>query len=46
VYPRMFNSLIQLELELAAYVSWFNNDRVHSTLGYQSPVEYRVNDSL
>ncbi len=41
VYPRRFDTLDQLHLELEAYVFWFNNKRIHSTLGYLSPVEYR-----
>ncbi|MDF9824922.1 transposase InsO family protein, partial [Breznakia sp. PM6-1] len=41
-----FASLLNLEQELSAYVYWFNNKRVHSTLGYQSPVEYRQNMTL
>lgn len=41
VRPRCFESLEQLKLELAAYVYWFNNKRIHSTLGYLAPVEYR-----
>lgn len=41
VYPRRFDSLEQLELELAAYVYWYNNIRLHSTLNYMAPVEYR-----
>lgn len=46
VYPRIFESMKQLALELQTYISWFNNNRVHSTLGYQSPVEYRISNSL
>ncbi|MBP3223274.1 MAG: IS3 family transposase, partial [Actinomycetaceae bacterium] len=30
-----------LRLELNAYVWWYNNKRIHSTLGYMSPVEFR-----
>lgn len=37
-----FNSLDQLEIELNDYVNWFNNIRIHGTLDYQSPVEYRL----
>lgn len=37
-----FSSLNQLELELNDYVNWFNNIRIHGTLGYKSPVEYRL----
>ncbi|CAM2904033.1 DDE-type integrase/transposase/recombinase [Erysipelothrix tonsillarum] len=34
VYPNTFESLNQLEVKLSAYVWWFNNKRLHSTLGY------------
>ncbi|MDU4756083.1 MAG: IS3 family transposase [Lachnospiraceae bacterium] len=26
------------------YVNWFNNHRLHSSLGYLTPVEYRENN--
>ena len=38
---RRFDTLDQLRLELADYVHWFNNIRLHSTLGYLSPVEFK-----
>ncbi len=38
-----FSSLYHLQIELADYVSWFNNRRIHSSLGYLTPVSYRVN---
>lgn len=41
VYPREFLTIEQLRQELAAYIYWFNNKRIHSTLGYKSPIEYR-----
>lgn len=41
VYPRVFLTMEQLRKELAAYVYWFNHKRIHSTLGYKSPIEYR-----
>ncbi|WP_143320580.1 IS3 family transposase, partial [Clostridium sp. HBUAS56010] len=25
------------------YVNWFNNRRIHSSLGYLTPVKYRIN---
>lgn len=34
------NREMQLQLELADYVHWFNNIRLHGTLGYLSPVEF------
>lgn len=36
-----FNSLHHLELELFDYVNWFNKHRIHGTLGYLTPVQYR-----
>jgi len=36
-----FHSLHHLELELYDYVNWFNKHRIHGTLGYMSPVDYR-----
>lgn len=46
VKPRIFETLEQLKLELEAYVYWFNKKRIHSTLDYLSPVEYRLIYSL
>jgi len=39
-----FDSLNQLEIMLADYVNWFNNFRIHSTLGYLSPKEYKLHN--
>lgn len=36
-----FNSLYELESKLAAYVYWFNNKRIHGTLNYMSPVQFK-----
>ncbi len=41
VYPEVFESLDQLKLELFDYVNWYNNIRLHSSLGYLSPVAYK-----
>lgn len=41
VYPREFESLAQLKQEWFLYVWWFNHKRIHSTLGYLSPIEYK-----
>lgn len=36
-----FSSLEQLALELADYVHWFNHIRIHGTLGYLTPIEFK-----
>ena len=41
-FNRIFNSLEELKLELRSYVLWYNNKRIHSSLNYMTPVEYRL----
>ncbi|KIL75663.1 Mobile element protein [Bacillus badius] len=36
-----FDSLEHLTLEFSDYVNWFNKLRIHGTLGYLSPIEYK-----
>ena len=36
-----FSDLRDLQAKLSDYVHWYNNFRIHSTLGYMSPVEFR-----
>ncbi|MNB74897.1 Integrase core domain protein [compost metagenome] len=36
-----FHSLRHLQIELYDYVNWFNKHRIHGTLGYLTPVQYR-----
>jgi transposase InsO family protein len=40
-YERKFVSQEELDLELFDYVNWYNNKRLHGTLGYMSPKEFR-----
>lgn len=40
-YQETFSSLCDLRLKLNDYVRWYNNIRLHSTLGYMSPIEFR-----
>ena len=40
-FNKIFNSIDELKFELADYVNWFNNKRIHGSLGYMSPVDYR-----
>lgn len=37
-----FDTLHRLQVELADYVHWFNNIRLHGTLGYRSPAEFKL----
>lgn len=41
VYREMFGTTRELQVKLADYVHWYNNFRMHSTLGYMTPVEFR-----
>jgi transposase InsO family protein len=43
---RRFEHPEQLELELFKYVNWYNKKRIHGSLGYLSPVEYRKTMSI
>ncbi|MCI6276905.1 MAG: IS3 family transposase, partial [Clostridium sp.] len=38
----IFKSLDELKKELRSYVLWYNNKRIHSSLNYMTPVEYRL----
>lgn len=40
VYQNIFSNINQLKRELKAHIWWYNNKRLHSSLGYLSPVEY------
>ena len=41
-FNRCFNSFEELEIELFDYVNWYNNIRIHSSLNYETPVNYRL----
>lgn len=41
IYQRGYSSIDELRHEVDSYVRWYNNERMHSTLGYMSPVEFR-----
>ena len=40
-FNREFKSLNELNLELYDYIHWYNHIRLHSSLGYRSPIEYK-----
>ncbi|QQK09132.1 IS3 family transposase [Miniphocaeibacter halophilus] len=41
IYQHKFKNLEQLKYELEKYIYWYNNDRIHGSLGYLSPLEYK-----
>ena len=41
VHRETFGTTRELQVKLADYVHWYNNFRMHSTLGYMTPVEFR-----
>jgi putative transposase len=43
IADRVWRSRAQLELATVEYVSWFNHDRLHSSLGDIPPVEFEHN---
>lgn len=40
-FNRIFNNFEELESELFDYVNWYNNIRIHSSLNYLTPAEYK-----
>ncbi len=42
VNGQIYETLKQLQYGLSDYVNWFNNHRIHSSLGYRTPKEYRL----
>jgi len=41
IYRRIFETPDQLAVEVADYVHWFNNIRLHGSLGYLSPIQFK-----
>jgi transposase InsO family protein len=41
VYQNTFHSLEQLHIAFSDYIHWFNLIRIHGTLGYLSPIEFK-----
>jgi transposase InsO family protein len=44
VWNETFHTLEELKIKLWDYVNWYNHHRIHSSLGYQTPVQYRKNN--
>jgi putative transposase len=45
-FNKIFDSLQQLQYLLFDYVHWFNNFRIHSSLNYLSPIDFKNSLSL
>lgn len=41
---RVFDHQKELDLELFDYVNWYNTIRIHGSLGYLSPQEYKLSN--
>src|SRR5690554_6493023 len=46
IKQRVFLNMRSLGLELADYINWYNNHRIHSSLKYLTPIEYKNRSSL
>ena len=44
IWNETFHTLEELKLKLWDYVNWYNHHRIHSSLGYETPVQYRENN--
>jgi len=42
IYQQKFETLEELRRKLYDYVNWYNNKRIHGSLGYLTPVEYKT----
>ncbi len=40
-FNRIFSSFEEFETQLFDYVNWYNNIRIHGSLNYKTPVEYK-----
>ena len=40
IHGRTFHVVAELRQQLRRYVPYYNHQRLHSSLGYQSPVDY------
>ncbi|MCA0970927.1 IS3 family transposase, partial [Halobacillus litoralis] len=41
IHGETFRSQAELDVALFDYVHWYNNIRIHGTLDYLTPVEYK-----
>ncbi len=43
VRNNIFSTLSELQLKLSDYINWFNKYRIHSSLKYLTPQQYKIN---
>ncbi|MGS0972972.1 MAG: IS3 family transposase [Candidatus Izemoplasmataceae bacterium] len=46
IYQNKNDSLREFEVKLNGYINWFNNHRLHWSIDYLSPVDYRLQYSI
>jgi putative transposase len=46
IADRVWRTIAQLELAIVEYIGWFNNIRLHSSLGFLPPAEYEFHWQL
>ena len=44
LWNEQFESLEELKLKLWDYVNWYNRHRIHSSLAYQTPIQFKENN--
>ena len=40
-FNRIFTNFSEFKLSLFDYVNWYNNERIHGSLGYLTPITYK-----
>lgn len=43
VFNKIFKNIEELKLGLFDYVNWYNNVRIHGSLNYMTPIEFKYN---
>lgn len=46
IYGETFSDLADLQSKLSGWVWWYNNERLHSSLGYKTPIESCQSDEI
>ncbi len=46
IYQQGFDSVASLRTKLSCYIHWYNHERLHSSLGYQTPASQHLKSTL